>query len=144
MVLNSDECQTCLVTAENLDHVFVTCSTAKVINALLVSWVEWWPANASSARQMWSTISMIGDTCRREVSKVITAAFFWSIWNQRNRKTFNGKSKSDKEVCSEIQFTAYDWIRCRAKGIKSFSWERWICNPVDRAGPEILDAHGGK
>ncbi|KVI05360.1 Reverse transcriptase zinc-binding domain-containing protein [Cynara cardunculus var. scolymus] len=33
MVLNSDECQTCLVTAENLDHVFVTCSTAKGIPA---------------------------------------------------------------------------------------------------------------
>ncbi|KVH94789.1 Reverse transcriptase zinc-binding domain-containing protein [Cynara cardunculus var. scolymus] len=69
IVLNSAECQTCLVTAENLDHVFVTCSTTKVINAHLASWVNWWPANASSARNMWLAISTIGDTYRREVSK---------------------------------------------------------------------------
>ncbi|XP_024965762.1 uncharacterized protein LOC112505960 [Cynara cardunculus var. scolymus] len=128
---SSDECPTCLVTVENLDHVFVNCSTAKAINAHMASWVNWWPVNATSVRDLWSVVYEIGDSGRREVGKVIMAAYFWTVWTQRNHKTFRGKCKSDKDVCSDIQFTAYEWIRCRAKFSKPSSWENWICNPVD-------------
>ncbi|KVI01510.1 Endonuclease/exonuclease/phosphatase, partial [Cynara cardunculus var. scolymus] len=66
---SSDECSMCLVTMENLDHVFATCSTTKVINAHMASWVNWWPATENSVRDMWSVVCEYGDSCRREVGK---------------------------------------------------------------------------
>ncbi|KVH87531.1 hypothetical protein Ccrd_025190 [Cynara cardunculus var. scolymus] len=70
------------------------------------------------------------------------AAYIWTVWTQRNHKTFRGTSKSDKDVCSDIQFTAYEWIRCRAKISKPFSWESWICNSMDAKVRNLVEEKG--
>ncbi|KAJ9537397.1 hypothetical protein OSB04_030130 [Centaurea solstitialis] len=123
VVLSSDECPFCLTTAEGLEHLFVNCSTTKIVSAHLKEWLAWWPDNISSVSDFWSVVS--SDTrnpISLQVYKVIIAAFLWTIWTNRNGVTFNGSLKKEKEMCREVQFLAFDWIRCRAKFGKLLIW----------------------
>ena len=134
VALNSKDCPLCLTAAECLVHTFVRCSTTKIVTAHLENWVDWWPKNVSSTHEMWSLPSFITrDKHRYRVCKVIIAAFCWTIWLQRNRKLFNGSCKKEKDIFREIQFLAFDWIRCRSKFGKLLIWESWVCNPVEAA-----------
>ena len=74
--LQSEDCPLCLSATESTDHVFALCSTTKVVCALLAAWVDWWPMNVTSAQDIWSAIcSAVGDKYRKQVRKVIVAAF---------------------------------------------------------------------
>ena len=125
------DCPMCKATPENPDHVFARCSTTRVVSAHLFSWLDWWPPSATTVHDMWMAINSVTDGLRKEVGKTIMAAFFWTIWSQRNCKVFNGMIKKERVILSDIQFLAYDWIRCRSKFGKLLSWESWLCNPAD-------------
>ncbi|KAJ9542702.1 LOW QUALITY PROTEIN: hypothetical protein OSB04_029208 [Centaurea solstitialis] len=56
-------------------------------------------------------------SARQEVRKVIGAAFIWTIWMQRYIMTFKGKTISEKEIFSDIQFLAFNWVKCRSRGV---------------------------
>ncbi|KAJ9558431.1 hypothetical protein OSB04_013045 [Centaurea solstitialis] len=71
------------------------------------------------------------DKLRLSVSKVIIVAFCWPIWLHRNKKLFNETCKKEKEIFSEIQYLAFDWIRCRTKFGRLLNWDSWVCNPVE-------------
>ena len=142
VALNSEDCPFCLTAAECLDPTFVHCSTTKIVTAHLENWVDWWPKNVSSTHEMWSLPSSITrDKHRYRVCKVIIAAFCWTIWLQRNRKLFNGSCKKEKDIFREIQFLAFDWIRCRTKFGNLLNWDSWSCNPVDAVLSYTTRAH---
>ena len=128
----SDACLMCHSTAENLDHVMVCCSSSKIIGAYLAAWVDWWPATELTFCGLWSRIcSMEGSSTSQVIRKTIGAAYFWSVWAHRNNLVFKRCCKKDTEIFREIQYVAYDWIRCWVKGGKALSWESWACNPID-------------
>ncbi|KAJ9549040.1 hypothetical protein OSB04_021583 [Centaurea solstitialis] len=108
---------------ESSDHIFGDCSTAKIVSAHLSSWVNWWPTD------IYSFDSNSANRLERNIRRTIGAAFFWEMWNNRNRKAFNGTIKSEKVISEDIKYTAYDWVRCRTKFGKGISWENWCCNP---------------
>ncbi|KAJ9564655.1 hypothetical protein OSB04_000621 [Centaurea solstitialis] len=129
---SSDDCPLCLSTVEDLDHVFVNCSTTKVISAHLENWLDWWPKSIRDINEIQALKSSITrENLRLRVYKVIIAAFCWSIWLQRNSKLFKGSCKKEIEIFRDIQFLAFDWIRCRTKFGRALCWDRWSCNPVD-------------
>ncbi|KAJ9548444.1 hypothetical protein OSB04_020987 [Centaurea solstitialis] len=109
----------CNAKPETLNHLFGECSTASIVSAHLSCWLEWWPIDAST-----------GNNIHRTVRRVITAAFFWVLWTQRNSKIFKGSLKKEREMCEEIHFKAFDWIRCRSNFGKFLTWENWCCNPI--------------
>ncbi|KAJ9563460.1 hypothetical protein OSB04_008620 [Centaurea solstitialis] len=116
----------------SIDHLFVSCSTTKIVTSHMANWVNWWPNNVSTISETWSWVSNTTmDNLRLRVRKVITAAFCWTIWLQRNSKMFKGTCKKEKEIFSEIQFVAFDWIRCRTKFGSLLVWDKWVCNPVE-------------
>ncbi|KAJ9545225.1 hypothetical protein OSB04_024932 [Centaurea solstitialis] len=130
--LSTTDCPMCLTNMENLDHLMALCSTTKVVNAYLRAWVDWWPTGTSSTQDFWMQIcSSRGNPVHTKVRKVIGAAFFWTIWTKRNITVFKGKTISEKEIFSDIQFLAFNWVKCRSKGGNSLRWESWTCNPVD-------------
>ncbi|KAJ9562377.1 hypothetical protein OSB04_007537 [Centaurea solstitialis] len=125
-------CPLCMSTAENVDHVMVSCSITKIASAILSNWINWWPVNEFNIEDWWRKVQRSGaDRTQKQVSWVIGAAFLWSIWEQRNRKAFNGEFKNEQAICRDVQFLAFDWIRSRAKGCKLTSWDSWMCNPVN-------------
>ena len=124
----------CFSAVEDLEHTFTGCSSTKEVSAHLTNWVDWWPKNAVLDQGIWSTVSTNkGEKFRNQVRKVIVAAFLWTIWSQRNRKVFKGSIKNAKETFCEVQFLAFDWLRCRSKFGKFLTWESWVCNPVETA-----------
>ncbi|KAJ9547296.1 LOW QUALITY PROTEIN: hypothetical protein OSB04_019839 [Centaurea solstitialis] len=128
----STDCPLCHSSSECLDHVMTSCSTTKVINAHLANWVDCWPRNALTAADFWAKIGSAGDKKRlTTVCKVIRAAYFSTIWWLRNSKVYKGNIKKDIEIVQDIQFTAFNWIRCRSTGGNLLNWESWICNPVN-------------
>ncbi|KAJ9536931.1 hypothetical protein OSB04_029664 [Centaurea solstitialis] len=61
---------------------------------------------------------------------IITTAFFWVLWAQRNSKVFNEIVQKEKAIGEDIQFKAYDWIRGRTKFGNLLTWENRCCNPT--------------
>ncbi|KAJ9553155.1 hypothetical protein OSB04_017200 [Centaurea solstitialis] len=128
--LSSDECPLCLTATESMDHLLVSCSTTKIVTAHMANWVNWWPKNISTTSEIWSLVNTTTNL-RLRVCKVIIAAYCWTIWLQRNNKLFNGTCKKEKEIFSEIQYLAFDWIRCCTKFGRLLNCDSWVCNPVD-------------
>ena len=62
---------------------------------------------------------------------MIGVAYFWSLWTQRNNKVFKGIMKNEKEICDDVKFLAYDWIRSRSRFGNSLIWDSWCCNPLN-------------
>ncbi|KAJ9536394.1 hypothetical protein OSB04_un000429 [Centaurea solstitialis] len=86
VTIPSGTCKSCNVKAECLNHVFGGCSTAKV---------DWWPVNEESVSGMWENIDKdVG--LKRKVRRVIAAAFFWTLWIQRNSKVFKDNMKRER------------------------------------------------
>ncbi|KAJ9555564.1 hypothetical protein OSB04_010178 [Centaurea solstitialis] len=110
VIMPSTECPLCLSSSECLDHLMATCSTTKLISAHLTNWVDWWPGGEHTVEAIWSKIRTIGkNKVHNEVCKVIGAAYFTSIWAQRNGMVFKRGVKNEKEICRDIQFLAFDW-----------------------------------
>ena len=66
-----------------------SCSTAKIISAYISTWVDWWPGNEHTAEAIWAKIGKSGESkVHKDVSKVIGADFFVSIWTTRNDAVF--------------------------------------------------------
>ncbi|KAJ9545124.1 hypothetical protein OSB04_024831 [Centaurea solstitialis] len=128
----SDECKLCNAKPETLNHLFGECSTTSIVSAHLSRWLEWWPVNEITASGIWTQIdASTGNNIHRTVRRVITAAFFFLVlWTQRNSKIFRGSSKNEREMCEEIRFKAFDWIRCRSNFGKFLTWKNWYCNPI--------------
>ncbi|KAJ9564545.1 hypothetical protein OSB04_000511 [Centaurea solstitialis] len=66
---------------------------------------------------MWAASLIINPSngIHNKVRKVIGAAYLWTIWKHRNKKIFKGNMKKEKEICREIQFLGFNWIRGRSK-----------------------------
>ncbi|KAJ9555157.1 hypothetical protein OSB04_009771 [Centaurea solstitialis] len=127
----SMDCPICHTEPECLNHLMLSCSTAKTISAHLANWVNWWPRNALVVDDFWEGIRDAGKQVSHEdICKVIGVAFLNTIWNMRNSKVFNGVISKDLEIVRCIQSVAFNWVRCRSKRGKSLSWEIWLCNPV--------------
>ncbi|KAJ9560786.1 hypothetical protein OSB04_005946 [Centaurea solstitialis] len=98
--------------AENLNHLFVECSTTRLVSVYLVCWLDWWPDNESSVSGLWEAIGAnSSNVVHTKVKQVIATSFFWTIWLHRNNKAFTSSMKNEKVICRDIQFLAYDWIR---------------------------------
>ena len=124
VVLPSVDCKLCNAKPESLNHIFVDCSSAKLVSAHLSQWVEWWPTNATNVTGLWTHIDQ-GSTnkVQRNVRRLLAATFFWALWKQRNGKVFGGPGKSEKELSEEIKLIAFDWIRYRAHFGRLLLWE---------------------
>ena len=51
---------------------------------------------------------------------------------------FKGCVKKENDIFREIQFLAFEWLRCRSKGGKTICWDSWVCNPANAVRSCIL------
>ena len=129
--LSSEVYKTRNANMETNDHVFVECSSAKLVSAHLWHWVEWWPVNDRTVPAFWESFDRDnGNVVHRHVKRLIAAVFLWIVWKQRNERVFGRATKNEKAMSEEIQFVAFDWIKHRTKFGKFLSWENWCCNPL--------------
>ena len=98
---------------ETNDHVFVECSSAKLVSAHLWRWVEWWPVNDRTVSAFWESFDRDnGNVVHRHVKRLIAAVFLWIVWKQRNERVFGRASKNEKAMSEGIRFVTFEWIKC--------------------------------
>ncbi|KAJ9543652.1 LOW QUALITY PROTEIN: hypothetical protein OSB04_023359 [Centaurea solstitialis] len=130
--LQSNQCKLCNSFSESSKHLFLDCSTTRIVSAHLSSWVDWWPTNVSSISGFWAVLDAHHrNGTQKKVIALIMAAFLWTMWMHRNNKMFKGIMRKEKYICSDIQFLAFQRIRCRTKYGDVIKWERWCYNLLD-------------
>ena len=86
-------CPACNCHPESTDHLFLRCSTAKIVMAQLISWRPLLPTldDCATVASLFHHIANLcmspADTCKYEV---ILRAFLWVTWNNRNSICFRG------------------------------------------------------
>ena len=48
---------------------------------------------------------------RKRAWKVAPLCIFWSIWKERNRRTFEDKESSDQTIKSSFLYIFWNWVR---------------------------------
>ncbi|XP_071695842.1 uncharacterized protein [Rutidosis leptorrhynchoides] len=129
--LHSSRCPVSDEDLESVDHVLVSCKSAKEI------WVhifKWW--NVVLNDNLNVTDLLGGDnpaTPMSDLGKSIWVAIKWigaySIWKNLNNIVFRNKSWSTPVALNEIQTITFDWISDRLKN-KKLAWQTWLSNPI--------------
>ena len=105
-------CPLCSQEPEDLSHLFITCPFAKSLwgwwcQIWGLSWV--WPSSLASAFEQWNF------PCKNKFFKKIWTAVFqvilWSIWKERNNRTFNNMSNSVQETQNMILMRLCWWVK---------------------------------
>ena len=117
---------------EDLDHLFIRCSTAREVGALLKRWWPDWPYNVDSVVALWDgTQSAQSNNRIKKVGEVIGLAFFWELWKQRNEKIHSGMMRNGIGIVNSIQAQALIWLKIRSRFGKTICWDDWIKSPMD-------------
>lgn len=99
----------CQRNTESHNHLFLHCTVAASLWHMFLSlfglrWVV--PQNFKEAFESWSLWKV--DSSIRKIWKMIPVAISWTIWNERNRRCFDGIStdvRSLKALCLVYLFS---------------------------------------
>ena len=104
-------CCLCKVDGESIDHLFLHCSVAKqlwdcILTLFGVHWVM--PRNLPDLIACWP--GALGRHRYAVIWKAIPHCLLWSIWRERNLRTFEGKELSPSDLQSLVFRMLFDWI----------------------------------
>ena len=97
---------------ESIDHLFIHCSLAKQLWDMFltlfgVHWVM--PQKLQDLIACWT--GALGRRSLAEIWKVIPHCLMWSIWRERNLRTFEGREFSPLDLQSFFFRMLFDWIQ---------------------------------
>ena len=129
VAFNSNLCPACNCFPETADHLFLRCSTTKMLRARLSTW---WPKlpNPDRCRDVQSLLQGASDTRLPVMDKlkveVILRAFIWVVWCSRNNMLFRGKIPYIPNLEYEVKNTSYLWVKVRSKFGRNWNKEEWM------------------
>jgi hypothetical protein len=103
---HQDKCNLCDQTLKSAFHLVFACPFAKEV------WNEFsqnepviaeQAGSADSTKKWWQEIQTRCTGPRKKESISTTAYIVWNLWNERNRRTFQDKMLSPKEVAGRIR-----------------------------------------
>lgn len=123
----------CAKTLRNMDHFLVPCWLSKNI----------WNFFLSSFNSAWLVPNNVKKALRRDViaeplslktkwfTDCLPKAIVWVLWNERNRKVFEGKEKEVHNIRADIQGVLYAWSRGKIMfngkwGSRLHCWMGWL------------------
>ncbi|XP_076912042.1 uncharacterized protein LOC143570226 [Bidens hawaiensis] len=130
LVSISRSCTICTLSDESSDHVFLDCVRAKQVWRAVSLWCGWDLTAFGSIDQLLEEASHSSSHLRKRILKAIIYSSIWSIWKQRNAKTFSGRAFNTEFVLEEIKTNLYGWIKHRSPH-KKIIWQDWIVSPLD-------------
>lgn len=105
-----NKCLLCGNAEENVKHLMFECSFSRRIwSSLLPSHGinGPLPSTVLNLMQVWASLKEDDDD--KEVWSLIPAAALWSIWNERNHRTFEEISKTVEQVCQNARSLLLSW-----------------------------------
>ncbi|XP_069144518.1 uncharacterized protein [Solanum lycopersicum] len=105
MVLDR-ECVLCKRAEESMEHLFIQCHYAEAIWERLLRWINAYSNMPKSWTEFiqWCTQNGKEKTGRAQIFKWILAEGTYGLWNERNKRIFEEKSKMIDEVVKEIAY----------------------------------------
>ena len=110
---DDDACVLCCQEPEDADHLLLGCVVARQLWFALLSPLGWASIQASTEDtliQWWlrSRGSLPMDS--RPMFDAVTFLISWSIWKERNGRTFNGVSRSFRDLVFDVLHEADVWV----------------------------------
>ena len=101
----------CCCGGETVDHLLIHCPVA----AALWSWVfqsfgVHWVISGTVASLLFSWWNGLGRHSL-DIWNMVPICLMWTIWKERNQRTFEDVSRSDKQVLESFTLTLFDWSR---------------------------------
>jgi len=107
----TDACITCDQEPETIDHILLGCAYSREVWATWMDWLhlpnvdvrpqpfmEWWLSNRKRV-----------DKHFRRGFDSIVFLIGWMLWKQRNARTFDGSTRTARELAVDIRLVAEDW-----------------------------------
>lgn len=117
-----NRCCLCMADAESSGHLFIHCAWVRPLWCYFLSHfdVNW--AQPSSVRSLLECcqrqVGKSGKEVGKATWKAVPAAICRVVWDERNRRTFDNKSRPSHVILDAILAKLYDWVFVSQK------WER--------------------
>ncbi|KAL4560381.1 hypothetical protein LXL04_032531 [Taraxacum kok-saghyz] len=99
----SATCHLCANNQEDVNHLFLTCTTAVEVLAWIFSWCD---INLNHFSGITDFVAFAGNWGRcpkkRKILTAILYGYLWSMWKARNEKLFNNKNSSPRFITDNI------------------------------------------
>lgn len=105
--LNVDtQCVLCQLQEKNREHVFMKCEYTKKIWNKLFQWLQMQCPRARDGEQhnQWIITCSKGKSQQAQVFKIVFAEVVYQIWNERNLRVFEQRSRQWKIIAKEITY----------------------------------------
>lgn len=124
-------CPLCDADLETSIHLFTGCLFSSEIWARVGSWCRLSPIFAFDVRDLLMMADNLTKTKKeKQIIRGIIFTTMWSIWNERNARIFNGKSRRAIEVVETVKSSSFFWIRNRSR-LKGVDWNIWCKYPLE-------------
>ena len=122
-------CPACNCYPESAEHLFLRCSTAKLLMAHLNLWRPALPT-LDSCNDIASLINKVNNpSWSKEVRasmEVIVRSFLWSLWCNRNNICFRSSVSTTNTLDFEVKNTSFLWLKNRCRYGKDIDFENWL------------------
>ena len=127
----NNACAFCNSDEETALHLFTGCFYTAEIWTRVQTWCKIAPLLVFEVSDILKTVeSQQFSSQASYILKGILITTMWAIWNERNKRIFEGKSRRPIEVVEIIKTTSYFWIRNRSK-MKDIEWNVWCISPLN-------------
>lgn len=124
-------CVFCQSDQESALHLFSGCMFSLEIWNKVSSWCRLGQFFAFDVKDILEFVEAHSISKKKKYAlRGIVFTTLWSIWNERNKRVFEDKSKRVSEVVEIIKSTSFFWIRNRAR-MKNMDWNLWCKYPLD-------------
>ncbi|KAL4578115.1 hypothetical protein LXL04_014231 [Taraxacum kok-saghyz] len=123
---------------ESVNHIFLTCSTTKILMAHLKTWCPLLPNidDCLNAASLFQDVSKpYVSTAGKYMIEVILRAFVWVVWCNRNNIVFRSCISIIPSLVFEVKNHSYLWLKYRSKHGKDLSLDNWMLSGVGTLSP---------
>ncbi|XP_039045799.1 uncharacterized protein LOC120185725 [Hibiscus syriacus] len=103
-LINESFCVLCNSELEIREHMFLTCPTVVIIwdSIFSLSGLHF-VARSWETFEVWACSSWKGKSLLTMVMKIVLNALIYIIWDERNKRVFQGRSRSVEEIFKAIK-----------------------------------------
>ena len=123
-------CPLCQSVEESSKHVFSGCCFTFGVWSIIGKWCKIDPIFAFDIEDLLLLHQNAAESkWAKKIIRGIVMISCWAIWNERNKKVFQGENPSVVKVVATVKSLSFLWLKSRAR-FNSLHWKDWVCSPL--------------
>ncbi|KAF8722498.1 hypothetical protein HU200_022325 [Digitaria exilis] len=122
---DTDACALCHTEPETINHLLITCSFSREVWLMALSAIGCQhltpSATPSSIADWWTTSRKQMDKAARKTFDALVVLICWSVWLERNARTFDNRTKTSQQLAHGIAEEAAVWVRATYSSLQVFA-----------------------